>query len=47
MFTIFNMFFNKKSPKIAAMAAPVYALTKEINLIKQRNKWIEDLYNSL
>ena len=24
-----NMFFNKKSPKIAAMAAPVYALTKK------------------
>jgi hypothetical protein len=23
------MFFNKKSPKIAAMAAPVYALTKK------------------
>ena len=24
-----NMFFNKKSPKIAAMAAPVYTLTKK------------------
>ena len=23
------MFFNKKSPKIAAMAVPVYALTKK------------------